>query len=330
MSVLAVINSSPAILPPADVEVLSLIQQLRSTAKTYRNCLAEISYYGWRLRYLMGGSAGHRGSLWGQVGYESEDAFRESLGIPQGTWASRIQIGQVLCNLSLEELKQVKPTNAQLLTQVDPAIVADFPWVDEAKTLSPKEFAHNVAKRNKQAGSDVEPTDFFRVKVPITAKIFLEDTVEKFRVEHELASSGEALEMLIADVHDRPNAMTTMKTAHDLIGWALGRVEKRWPDSKELEWLYRAKRMLYQTYSAVRMDRPYEESEETVHAAETLYGNKERPTGAGIVSTKPYGQDDPSKPGGSDSGFTGFYLHPLQDATEIDGDDDGFQDGNER
>jgi hypothetical protein len=329
VSALSVVNPTPVVLPPADVEVLSLIQQLRSTAKTYRNCLAEISYYGWRLRYALGGSVGNKGSMWASVGYESEDAFRESLGIPLSTWNERLRIGQVLCNLSLEDLKQVKPTNARLLTQVDPAIVADFPWVEEAKTLSAKEFAQNVAKRNKQAGSDVEPTDIFKVRLPITAKIFLEDTVEKFRVEHELASTGEALEMLIADVHDRPNAMTTMKTAHDLIGWALSRVEKKWPESKEFQWLFRAKRILFDTYSAVRMDRPHEESKEEVYAPETLYGNKARPTGSGIVSTKPYGSDDPSKPGRSDSGFTGFHLHPLQDPDEIDGSDDGLEDGGE-
>ncbi len=286
--------------------------------------MAEIAYYGWRLRYAMGGTTGATGDLWPTVGFESEDEFRESLGIPESTFYSWLRIGQILCNLSLEELKQIKPTNAKLLTQVDPALVADYPWVREAKTLSSDEFAMLISQRNKQKGIAKEPTLYFRVKVPATAKKFLEETVERFRVEHELVSSAEALEMLVADVHDRPNAMNSMKKAAELVNNAMTQLQ---PDGRTYQWLFRARDLLMKTYSAVRQEIPDEEDEEALLRAEEERRFKNRPTGEGIVSTKPYGSDGPSCPGRPVMEEPSRYMHPLQEPDEFGGNDDDFEDG---
>jgi len=326
MGALSTLASTPNILPPQDAELAAFLSQIQQTARNYKSALWEIAYLAPKIRVKMGGGVGNTGDLWPTIGFESEDEFREWLGIPRSTFYAWTAVGLALSNLPLAEMRLIKPTNATLLTQVDPSITGDYPWVEEAKTLSSHEFGLRVAQRNKQAGSEKEVTTYFKVKVPITAKKFLEETVEKFRVEHELASSGEALEMLIADVHDRPNAMTTMKTAHDLILWAMGRVKARWPESKEVQWLYQAQRMLYKTYSAVRFERDEEDAQE-VYPAENLYRNHPRPTGAGIVSTKPYGADDPPKPGRPVMEEPSGYLHPLLAPDEFDGNDDGFEDG---
>jgi hypothetical protein len=303
---------------------VSLVQQLQQTAKNYRSCMAEIAYFGWRLRYSMGGSAGNTGNLWPTIGFEGEEQFRESLGIPQSTWYKWLSVGQILCNLSLAELQQIKPTNASLLTQVDPSLVADYPWVREAKTLSSDEFALLISQRNKQKGITKEPTLYFKVKVPATAKKFLEETVERFRVEHELASSAEALEMLIADVHDRPNAMNSMKHAAELVNKAMAVLQS---DGRTYQWLYRARDLLTKTYSAVRMETPDEENEEALLRAEEERRIKNRPTGEGIVSTKPYGSDGPSRPGRPAVEEPSGYLHPLLAPDEFGGDDDDLEDG---
>lgn len=310
---------------------------MRQTAKIYKSAMMRLAFYSCRLRFAIEGMGGD----WSILGAElvdddgiihiasTEDEYRESLGISRSNFYKYMRIGEVLSNLSLTDMEQIRVTNAELLMQVDPALMQDFPWVQEAKQLTTDSFAVLVATRNRQTGKDNEPKLYFRAKVPATAKRFLDETVEAFRVEHGLHSSGEALEMLIADVHDRPNAMTTMHTAAQLVEWAMGRVKKRDPESQEAIWLERAFHMLRRTYTAVRMESTDEDNAQEVYAAEEIYERKSRPTGEGIVSTKPYGAGGPSVAGHADMEGTGFYLHPLQEPDGADRDGDGFEDGGE-
>lgn len=297
--------------------------------------MMRLAFYGIRLRFAIEGSGGD----WSVLGAEladndgvihtasTEDEYREALGVSRTNWYKYLRIGEVLSNLSLVDMEQIRVTNAELLMQVDPTIMQDFPWVQEAKRLTTDSFAVLVATRNRQTGKDKEPMLYFRAKVPATAKKFLEETVEAFRVEHGLHSPGEALEMLIADVHDRPNAMTTMKTAAQLVEWAMGRVKKRNPNSQEAAWLERAFHMLRRTYGAVRMESTDEENAQEVYPAEEIYERKDRPTGEGVVSAKPYGAGDPPRPGRPVVEEPSRYMHPMLAPDEFNGSDDDVEDG---
>lgn len=320
---------------------MSLEQQVRQTAATLRASSVRLAYFGWRLRYAIEGNGGD----WSVLGAEhntldglgnpviriaeTEDQYRETLGIARSTWFKLLRIGEVLRNLPLRDLEQIKLANAEALTKVDPSIVASYPWIDDAKRLSADDFALKVAQRNQKIGSDKGTEVYFRVKVPVTAKKFLEETVESFRLEHGLASQGEALEMLIADVHDRPNVMATLKTAHELIEWAKSQVRKARPESKEVAWMERAAQMLWKAYRATRMEIPHEENEEAVLSPKSPYRNPANTTWPGVMPAQPFRAGGPERTAREDSGFTGFHLHPLHDPDDVDGSDDGVEVGSE-
>ncbi len=260
-----------------------LDQEVQQTARLHRTSMMRLAYYGWRLRFEIDS----RGGDWSVLGvpYEttdefgnqdkrfaaSEDEYRDSLGVSRSNWYKYLSIGAALHKLTLPELERITMTNAELLIQVDPVLWGDFPWIREATELTSNEFALRVVERNRQHGSDREPMTYYRCKVQFTAKKFLEETVEKFRLDNGLATAGEALELLVADVHDRPNVMTAVRRSMNLVNWAMWRFRKK-RDSTEVQWLYRAERLLYKAYWAVRMERAggvHEENAKEVYPAES-------------------------------------------------------------
>jgi hypothetical protein len=293
MSTLATIpapSSNPIILPPAgDVNVVELEQRVRQIARTLRTTTMQLAWFGFRLRYALGDD-------WSPIGFDSEESYRESLGIGRSTWYKAIGIGAALCTLKLSDMEQITVSNAEILIQVDQSLWHDYPWIEEAKKLPTEQFALLVTQRNRQSGNFKEVWTFYRCKVPVTAKKFLEETVERFKVENGLSTAGEALELLIADVHDRPNVMTAMRRALNLIQWARYRVTKRSriKDAMDIVWLKTAEELLKRSYIAVRMERsggafnaedakevyPAESAEDGQEFARWSRGMSEQPGGA--------------------------------------------------
>lgn len=228
-------------MPPPAGEASECQQHLRRAAHGLKNSLMTIAYYGFRVRM---------GEYFRDYGFETEDHFRESLDIPRSTWYKAVRIGEALNQLSLEDLQQISTGNAELLIQVQPQLWQDFPWIEEAKSLKPSEFAVKVADRNKQVGDAREPMTYYRCKVPFLAKSAIEEMVESFRQANNLASTGQALEFLMADSFDRPNAVAAIANAMSLISNAIRSIEKRFDSAEnELEWLYQAKRGLHAAYT---------------------------------------------------------------------------------
>lgn len=228
-------------MPPQVEEASECELNLRRAAHGLKNSFMSIAYYGFRVRM---------GEYFRDYGFESEDQFRESLDIPRSTWYKAIRVGEALNQLSLEDLQQISTGNADLLIQIQPQLWQDFPWIDEAKRLKPAEFAVKVADRHRQAGDTREPMTYYRCKVPFLAKAAIEEMVESFRERNSLASTGQALEFLMADSFDRPNAVAAIANAMSLITSAIRSLEKRSNSSEnEIEWLHQAKRGLHEAYT---------------------------------------------------------------------------------
>lgn len=318
--------------PPQALDIPALDKEVRQAVKNLHISTVKLGYYGFRLRFQMGGKEGNTGNLWPSIGFASEDKYRETLGVSRPTWFRAIAVGQALCHLSLEDMEQISLSNAEMLILVDPAIIQDFAWIDEAKKLPAQDFALLVASRNKQSGSGREPTTYFRCKVPVTAKKFLEDVVEKFRLENNLASSGEALELLIADVHDRPNTLAAVKRAMDYITQARkiflkqttgNFLKRRNREDKELGWLYEAETILRRVYNAECMGGEDAEDAEEVHPAEGVpvgQGHGER---FGIVSQQSRRQGREESPDHETVEDSGWPLRAVQSDDGLDGDDVG-------
>ncbi len=214
---------------------------LRRVATQYRTTMAGLAYFSFRWMLCEG---------WTRCGYEAgtagENRYREDvLHVPRSSYFRARRIGQVLHQLTLEELESIRPTNLELLLQVPPTLWHSFRWVHEAKILKPSKFAELIAERSQAAGEKREPLTTFTAKVPYLAKQAMEAMVEEFRKTNELSSTGQALELLIADRHDRSDLLTATARASEMIRGVLKSLDNKGRiDLEAREWLKLAKEVL--------------------------------------------------------------------------------------
>ena len=204
------------VLPPAEGQLLptspSMIammdREMRQAAKSYRAGLAAIAYYGSRLRLA---------NRWQDLGVENEEAYRILLDIPRSTHYKWVGIGLAHQHLSLSDLQSIPCVNLELMQEITPEQRPEHDWVAEARQLEPGDFAKLITERNEQVGDIREPMTFFRERVVYSAKKFIEDALESFRARYGLASRGRALELMVADMHDRTCMMGAAGKAWKLI-----------------------------------------------------------------------------------------------------------------
>ena len=209
-----------------------------------RQSSMRIAYWGFRMRLSegwtgMGFAAGPRG----------EEQYRESLGIPRSSWYRLIRIGQALHQLSLQDLERIPITNAEILLSVHPTIWHEFSWLHEARSLPAERLAHLVTERNKKAGGDREPMVNFVARIPYLAKEAIDRMLETFQHKHELSSKGQALELLVAERHDRPSLLGAVAQAHTLIAAVHARIKNRQGMKEEADWLQLAMGVLNEAHS---------------------------------------------------------------------------------
>ena len=287
----------------------------------HRQSSLRIAYYGFRMRFALGDD-------WSQVGAKDEEEYRKLLGVGQSTWYKLLKIGMALYMVKLADMERITVGKAELLIQVEPALWHDFPWVQEAQKLSEDEFTRLIVQRHRQVGSAKEPMTYFRVKVPFSTKKFLLDTVEKFRQEHNLASSAEAIEYLVADVHDRPNVMAAIERANRYVKWSLFRFRKL-KVRNETQWLRRAHDLLKKAYWAVRMEDEgelHEKDEKEIFPASTpeeLQDFTEWSRGMPSESDREVREEAPDHVRVPPPAW---YLREVQFEHEPDGDDDSFEE----
>jgi len=250
VSTQSVISTTPHYLPQGEVlspesqPIQDLHRELVSAARALRSCLAKVSYYGWRMRLCEGWTA-----LAYPAGSKGEEAYAESIGIPRSTWYRHVRIGQLLHQLTYEDLERIPTTNAELLIQVNPAICHDFNWTREAQVLKPNKFAELVAQRNKAAGDDREPLASLVLKVPFLAKQAVESMIEDFQHKHQLNSKGQALELMIADRSQDASLLSSVHQARQLLVGVEELMKQRGAeDSDEIRWIHMAKEILDESY----------------------------------------------------------------------------------
>lgn len=209
------------VLAPESTSVLEYHSQLQNAAHSLKSSMARIAYFGFRMRMAEG---------WTVLGFEDgprgEEAYRELLDIPRSTYYKAVRIGQALHQLSLADLERIPTSNAELLIQVDPSIIHEFSWVQEAKLLKPRDMAELVASRNKAVGGR-EPLSTIVFKVAFLAKQAMEGMLESVQKKYDLSSKGQALEMMIADLHNDANLLSSVQKAQQLLGGVAQSIKMR-------------------------------------------------------------------------------------------------------
>ena len=152
-----------------------------------------------------------------EAGPRGEDNYREDLGIPRSTWFRAFRIGQSFHQLALPELERIPVENANTLLSVNPLLWDDHNWVHEARTKSNTELAELVTVRNRAIGDKREPLTSMIFRVPTLARKAIDSMLQGFMKKHELSSKSQALELLVADNHDRVNLLAAMQQAQRLV-----------------------------------------------------------------------------------------------------------------
>jgi hypothetical protein len=187
-------------LPPAlDTSSLSsfstLDSSIRQAVDRARNHFVEVGYYGYRLILHVAGE-------WTRYGFDSEDHYRSSLGIPPYMWRDYTTLAAKLSHLALEDIQELTIGAARCLARVRSDLWGEFAWLEEAKLLSAKEF-ENVVKQRHNAhpakGGKLlkEARQEIRMAVPASQRGALEGRLEALRGECALKSAGEALALAL-------------------------------------------------------------------------------------------------------------------------------------
>jgi hypothetical protein len=223
----------PEYLAPQEIDVEEYNCEIHAAAKSLRVSSMRIAFYGFRMKMADGWTA------WGfESGPRGEEAYIESVGIPRSTWFRLVRVGQAMHQLPLAELEKISVTNAEILLSVSPTILYDHNWVFEAKTLPSTKLAALVAERNKVAGDDREPLTILHFKVPVLAKQSIDEMLDVFKDKNMLSSRGQAIEFMVADLHDRTNLLASVDKALKLIkGAYVGLSSKKISAPDEMYWI---------------------------------------------------------------------------------------------
>lgn len=229
------------VLPPSNVELYRWDKEITRAAQAHQLCVWTIAYYGFKMKLA---------SAWREFKCDTEDQYREKKGIARSTWYLYIGIVQNLPDITLENLQKIPLTNAQILAQVDPELRHQYPWIQDAQTLAPKELAERFVERSRTAGKPREPMTFVRFKVPFSAKAAIETMITEFKNENELGSDGRAIELLVADRYDRVNVLGKLEAARrhvaNLSAWLM---ERNVRDEKTVEHLSELARLLNEAFT---------------------------------------------------------------------------------
>lgn len=315
-------HTSPEVISPESLDVAVLDFEMRAAAKMYRQASMRVAYFGFRLRFALMDD-------WSPLGVKDEEEYRQKLGIGQSTFYKLLRIGQALYTVKLADMEKISVGNAELLIQVEPALWHDFPWVQEAQKLSPDDFSKLIVQRHRQVGSQSEPMTYFRAKVPYSAKKFLIETLDKFRLEHGLNTAGEALEYLVADVHDRPNVMVAIERANRYLNWVVFRLQTEKLFAEEMQWLLKGRRLLKKAYAAIRMQDEgdiHEEDEKEIYPAKSPAEFQDYRRWSREVPVEPSGADGEEASGDDAVSATERDLCAVRSADGPDPDDDSVEE----
>lgn len=314
---------TPTIIPPPLAKVAEYDRELRSAAKHFKSSVMRIAFYSHRL-------AAEIGDNWATIGCRNEKAYIGQLGISETTYYKYKRIGQTLGQLGLVDLEKITTANAEALMFVSRKIIMDYPWVTEAKELEPSEFLRLVMQRNKQHDDRPEPEINFTVKVPLSAKRFLDEVLSRFCEENKIQSRGYGLELMVADRHDSPNTTLGIRNAMHRLRYGMWRLERHaGPKKGDIgrQRLREAHSILLDAFKSCRGDQYHEENEKEVYPAEVAAEHEDYLVWLGNLSKQFCRPSGTTITGDESMENSERDLQALSASDELDGEDDsnGFE-----
>lgn len=142
-----------------------------------------------------------RDSAWEHIGFKHQHDCRVYLGVSYSNWYRTMAVAQNFAKLTKAEFLTMKLSNAELLGQQEPEIRYDLENIERAGNESIEIFKTRftfapVDQKDK-------PTKF---EVPMTKDKCeaIELGIKQFMSEHSIDNESYALELIVAEVRERP------------------------------------------------------------------------------------------------------------------------------
>lgn len=166
-----------------------------------------IGWYGHRLKAR---------NLFGELGYESEDAYVGSRELARSTWYRMVRLGMEFSQLALDEFLTMTVENAEALADVQPEHRYNQELLEAAATQKNAVFLRTLAEfgavlAGRPPSDARSPMSFHLTK---SQTIAIRSGLKEWMTAHQITDEGEALEMLVAEYSDRD---TLIGTYHDTI-----------------------------------------------------------------------------------------------------------------
>ena len=147
-----------------------------------------------------------RNNGWRLLGYEDEKQFRRSKGVGRSTWYKMVGIAERLQHLTRDEFLSMTIENAEQLSVQPGEAKRDPELILKAQSNTAEEFADALvgaaAQREQKPVGEVYVTIKWRIRQ--AQREAIERGLEDWQQEHGLDDPGYALELMIAEYHDRP------------------------------------------------------------------------------------------------------------------------------
>jgi hypothetical protein len=149
---------------------------------------------------------------WERLGYPDEKSYRASKGIGRSTWYMMVDLAERLQMLSKEQFLSMSIENAEELAKAPSTMRADPALLNAAATMQAREFQSEVGKYVSLA-ENTPPKDrntSVKWSVRQSQREFIESGLEEWQHEHGIDDPGYALELMIAEYHDKPTLVGFM------------------------------------------------------------------------------------------------------------------------
>ena len=154
-------------------------------------------------------------NAWQILNYASEKSYRASTGIGRSTWYKMVGLAEKFPMLSKEQFLAMTIENAEQLAAAPLSTRGDTALLQSAATLTAKEFEGELVRvaaiTQGKPVAEVYVTIKWRIKQ--AQREVIERGLEDWQQEHGIDDPGYALELMIAEYHDRPTLVGFMTEA---------------------------------------------------------------------------------------------------------------------
>jgi hypothetical protein len=176
-----------------------LLQADRNISEAWIGLTKRSMLIGWEGAFIK------RYNGWERLGYMDEKHYRADKGIGRSTWYKMVGLAEHFPNVSKEQFLAMSIENAEQLAVVPLEARENPVLLSSAATKTAREFESDLifdtAVRENKPVSEVFVTMKWRIRQ--AQREVIERGLEDWQHEHGIDDPGYALELMIAEVHER-------------------------------------------------------------------------------------------------------------------------------